>query len=226
MHGNWKVRREANIDLGLSALSRNPRNWAYSSSVQEVALDAITAYLIMLTPARLDEICDAIFANCFAGGLETLDMIQKSQELCMRWVELEAVEVFLDKHLGDEDDVAVQNKMNEELEQKVDEMGILEDLNQTLIVKERQSNNDLQARKELIAGLSDMLSGHTLTGLKSGRNLYEALPEYMQSDEESYAKDESSEGGQKTATARTSDEESYAKDESSEGGRWTKDCNC
>lgn len=41
--------------------------------------------------------------------------------------------------------------MNEELEQKVDEMGILEDLNQTLIVKERQSNNDLQARKELIA---------------------------------------------------------------------------
>ncbi|KAG5521561.1 hypothetical protein RHGRI_033952 [Rhododendron griersonianum] len=70
MHGNWKVRREANIDLGLPALSRNPRNWAYSSSglrlriplasdsnasVQEVALDALIAYLIMLTPARLDD---------------------------------------------------------------------------------------------------------------------------------------------------------------------------
>ncbi|KAE9454338.1 hypothetical protein C3L33_13757, partial [Rhododendron williamsianum] len=46
------------------------------------------------------EICDAIFANCFAGGLETLDMIQKSQELCMRWVELEAVEVFLVEEEG------------------------------------------------------------------------------------------------------------------------------
>lgn len=74
------------------------------------------------------------------------------------------------KHLGDEDDAAVQNKikeMNEELEQKVDEMGSLEDLNQTLIVKERQSNDELQeARKELITGLSDMLSSRNLIGLK------------------------------------------------------------
>ncbi|KAG5523248.1 hypothetical protein RHGRI_035165 [Rhododendron griersonianum] len=74
------------------------------------------------------------------------------------------------KHLGDEDDAAVQNKikeMNEELDQKVDEMGSLEDLNQTLIVKERQSNDELQeARKELINGLSEMLSGRTLIGLK------------------------------------------------------------
>ncbi|XAR50484.1 hypothetical protein NMG60_11004826 [Bertholletia excelsa] len=75
------------------------------------------------------------------------------------------------KHLGDEDDAAVQNKikeMNEELDQKIDEMKDLEDLNQMLIVKERQSNDELQeARKELIAGLSDMLSNsRTLIGLK------------------------------------------------------------
>ncbi|CAL5327587.1 unnamed protein product [Camellia sinensis] len=92
------------------------------------------------------------------------------------------------KHLGDEDDAAVQKKikeMNEELEQKVEEMGSLEDLNQTLIVKERQSNDELQeARKELIAyifpdgaenswivlfhfqGLNEMLSGRTLIGIK------------------------------------------------------------
>ncbi|KAI8018978.1 Factor of DNA methylation 1 [Camellia lanceoleosa] len=74
------------------------------------------------------------------------------------------------KHLGDEDDAAVQKKikeMNEELEQKVEEMGSLEDLNQTLIVKERQSNDELQeARKELIMGLSEMLSGRTLIGIK------------------------------------------------------------
>ncbi|KAL6972888.1 hypothetical protein U1Q18_027064 [Sarracenia purpurea var. burkii] len=74
------------------------------------------------------------------------------------------------KHLGDEDDDAVQKKikdMNEELEQKVDEMTSLEDLNQTLIVKERQSNDELQeARKALITGLSEMLSGRSLIGIK------------------------------------------------------------
>ncbi|XP_059644732.1 factor of DNA methylation 1-like [Cornus florida] len=76
------------------------------------------------------------------------------------------------KHLGDEDDAAVQKKMKEmteELEQKIDEMGDLESLNQTLIVKERKSNDELQeARKELISGLSDMLSTgrNTLIGIK------------------------------------------------------------
>ncbi|CAL5361604.1 unnamed protein product [Camellia sinensis] len=74
------------------------------------------------------------------------------------------------KHLGDEDDAAVQEKikeMNEELQQKVDEMTSLEDLNQALIVKERQSNDELQeARKELIVGLSEMLSSRTLIGIK------------------------------------------------------------
>ncbi|KAK9281822.1 hypothetical protein L1049_004728 [Liquidambar formosana] len=74
------------------------------------------------------------------------------------------------KHLGDEDDTAVQNKMkemNEELEEKVGEMDDLESLNQTLIVKERQSNDELQeARKELIEGLRDMLIGRTNIGIK------------------------------------------------------------
>lgn len=59
------------------------------------------------------------------------------------------------KHLGDENDDAAQKKMKEmnaELEEKVGEMDNLESLNQTLIVKERQSNDELQAaRKELIA---------------------------------------------------------------------------
>ncbi|XP_057474603.1 factor of DNA methylation 1-like [Actinidia eriantha] len=74
------------------------------------------------------------------------------------------------KHLGDEDDAAVQKKikeMNEELEEKVDEMAGVEDLNRTLIAKERQSNDELQeARKELITGLSEMLSSRTLIGIK------------------------------------------------------------
>lgn len=59
------------------------------------------------------------------------------------------------KHLGDQDDTGVQKKMKEmteELEGKVGEMDDLEALNHTLIVKERQSNDELQeARKELIA---------------------------------------------------------------------------
>ncbi|CAJ1951393.1 unnamed protein product [Sphenostylis stenocarpa] len=75
------------------------------------------------------------------------------------------------KHLGDEDDTAVQNKikeMNDELQEKVDNLENLEAMNQTLVVKERQSNDELQeARKELIKGLEDMLNGPRITiGLK------------------------------------------------------------
>ena len=58
------------------------------------------------------------------------------------------------KHLGDEDDAAVQNKteeMNDELQEKVDNLENMEAMNQILVVKERQSNDELQeARKELI----------------------------------------------------------------------------
>ncbi|KAL5160456.1 Factor of DNA methylation 1 [Glycine soja] len=75
------------------------------------------------------------------------------------------------KHLGDEDDAAVQNKikeMNDELQEKVDNLENMEAMNQTLIVKERQSNDELQeARKELIKGLDDMLNApRTKIGLK------------------------------------------------------------
>lgn len=57
------------------------------------------------------------------------------------------------KHMEGDDDT-VQKKVLEmikELEEKEGEMGDLEALNQTLIVKERKSNDELQdARKELI----------------------------------------------------------------------------
>jgi len=58
------------------------------------------------------------------------------------------------KHLGEEDDTAVQKKikeMNDELQEKIENLESVETMNQTLIVKERQSNDELQeARKELI----------------------------------------------------------------------------
>ncbi|KAL5720678.1 hypothetical protein ACHQM5_013323 [Ranunculus cassubicifolius] len=49
--------------------------------------------------------------------------------------------------------------MVKRLEEKEDELADLEALNQTLIVKERNSNDQLQdARKELINGLEDLSS--------------------------------------------------------------------
>lgn len=57
-------------------------------------------------------------------------------------------------HLGDKNDAAVQEqikKMNDELQAKNEEMEVVENLYQTLLYKERQSNDELQkARKELI----------------------------------------------------------------------------
>lgn len=73
------------------------------------------------------------------------------------------------KHLGD--DAAVQNKikeMNGELEEKIEEMKSVEELYQTLLSKERQSNDELQeARKELIQGLGKLLvSSRAHIGIK------------------------------------------------------------
>lgn len=58
------------------------------------------------------------------------------------------------KHLEDQDDVGVQQKMKEmddDLNQKVEDMNDLHELYRTLVAKERESNDELQdARKELI----------------------------------------------------------------------------
>nr|QDC18030.1 factor of DNA methylation 1-like C [Hypericum perforatum] len=65
------------------------------------------------------------------------------------------------KHLDDQDDEAVKKKMKEmtdELEEKKDDLSDLESLNQTLVLKEKQSNDELvEARKELTEGLKDLL---------------------------------------------------------------------
>ncbi|ONK67749.1 uncharacterized protein A4U43_C05F3380 [Asparagus officinalis] len=74
------------------------------------------------------------------------------------------------KHMGGENDSSEKEKMEEmsgELQEKIEEMEGLEALNQTLVVKERMSNDELQdARKELMTGLLDMLSSPNLIGIK------------------------------------------------------------
>lgn len=74
------------------------------------------------------------------------------------------------KHLGDEDDAAVQKKMEDmsnELQEKVEDLNDVESMNHVLIAKERQSNDELQdARKQLITGLTDMITARTNIGIK------------------------------------------------------------
>ncbi|PIN06754.1 hypothetical protein CDL12_20697 [Handroanthus impetiginosus] len=66
------------------------------------------------------------------------------------------------KHMGDDGDTEVAKKLQaiqHELEEKEEELEHLEALNQTLIVKERKSNDELQeARKELINVLNGQSS--------------------------------------------------------------------
>ncbi|CAN1806570.1 Factor of DNA methylation 1 [Linum perenne] len=84
------------------------------------------------------------------------------------------------KHLEDQDDAAVKKTMKEytdELEQKMEDLSSVETLNQTLIVKERQSNGELQeARKILIqALLGTSGTGRSNIGIKSVEKCFRTL---------------------------------------------------
>ncbi|GJS82090.1 factor of DNA methylation 1-like protein isoform X1 [Tanacetum coccineum] len=70
------------------------------------------------------------------------------QKLEMQIEELKATMQVM-KHLGDDDVQELINKMNGDLEAKMEEIGDIEEMNQALIVMERQRNDELQARKEL-----------------------------------------------------------------------------
>ncbi|KAL1221413.1 Factor of DNA methylation 1 [Cardamine amara subsp. amara] len=74
------------------------------------------------------------------------------------------------KHLGDDDDEAVKEKMkemNDELEEKKAELEGVEQMNSALMTKERQSNDEIQAaRKKLIVGLTGLLGAQTDIGVK------------------------------------------------------------
>ncbi|GLT88115.1 hypothetical protein SLE2022_061540 [Rubroshorea leprosula] len=72
------------------------------------------------------------------------------------------------EHLG-KDDAALQKmqEMNDDLKQKIEDLEAMEYMTQTLLKKERQSNDELQqARKELIMGLADLLGARTNIGIR------------------------------------------------------------
>ncbi|KAL5991911.1 hypothetical protein ACLOJK_012823 [Asimina triloba] len=73
------------------------------------------------------------------------------------------------RHMGSDDDPnrKKMDQLSEELKEKEEEMEGMEELNRALVIKERQSNDELQeARKELIAGLQGMLTGRSLITIK------------------------------------------------------------
>lgn len=110
-HKNWKVRNDANIDLAAVCASiSDPKDSRLrqfgpffrktvadaNAPVQEKALDALIVYLKVADAdvgRYAKEVCDAIVAKCLTGSPKT---VEKAQEIFMLWVELEAVDAFLD----------------------------------------------------------------------------------------------------------------------------------
>ncbi|XP_038695975.1 protein MOR1-like [Tripterygium wilfordii] len=132
VHKNWKVRSEANIDLAALCDSitdpKDPHLREFgpffrktvadsNAAVQEKALDALIAYL---RAADADagryakEICDAIVSKCLTGRPKT---VAKAQAIFMLWVELEAVDVFLDAM-----EKAIKNKVAKAVVPAIDVM--------------------------------------------------------------------------------------------------------
>ncbi|XVF86085.1 hypothetical protein PTKIN_Ptkin18bG0013100 [Pterospermum kingtungense] len=131
-HKNWKVRNEANIDLAsLCDSIRDPKDPRLreiapffkktvadsNAPVQEKALDALIAFL---KAADADagryakEVCDAIVAKCLTGRPKS---VEKAQAAFMLWVELEAVDVFLDSM-----EKAIKNKVAKAVVPAIDVM--------------------------------------------------------------------------------------------------------
>ncbi|KAG8385593.1 hypothetical protein BUALT_Bualt03G0061300 [Buddleja alternifolia] len=131
-HKNWKVRNDGNIDLAAVCDSiSDPKDSRLrefgpffrktvadsNAPVQEKALDALIAFL---RAADADvgryakEVCDAIVAKCLTGRPKT---VEKAQMAFMLWVELEAVEAFLDAM-----EKAIKNKVAKAVVPAIDVM--------------------------------------------------------------------------------------------------------
>ncbi|KAF3948354.1 hypothetical protein CMV_025634, partial [Castanea mollissima] len=132
LHKNWKVRNEANIDLAALCDSiADPKDSRLrdfgplfkktvadsNAPVQEKALDALIAFLRAADAdgARYaKEVCDAIVAKCLTGRTKT---VEKAQAAFMLWIELEAVDQFLDAM-----EKAIKNKVAKAVVPAIDVM--------------------------------------------------------------------------------------------------------
>ncbi|KAG4919343.1 hypothetical protein JHK82_056780 [Glycine max] len=131
-HKNWKVRNEANIDLAsLCDSITDPKDSRIrefghffrktvtdsNAPVQEKALDALIAYLRAADAdaARYGkEVCDAVVAKCLTGRPKT---VEKAQAVFLLWIELEAVDAFLDAM-----EKAIKNKVAKAVVPAIDVM--------------------------------------------------------------------------------------------------------
>ncbi|CAI5478770.1 unnamed protein product [Closterium sp. Yama58-4] len=110
-HKNWKVRNEVYLDIADACNKikdpKDPKLKEYghllkkavsdaNAPAQEKALDALIAFQLAADAdvARFaKEICDATATKCLTGRPKT---VERAQTSFLLWVELEAVEVFLD----------------------------------------------------------------------------------------------------------------------------------
>ncbi|KAG9155040.1 hypothetical protein Leryth_019560 [Lithospermum erythrorhizon] len=131
-HKNWKVRNDANIDLAaLFDSITDPKDSRLkefghyfkksvadsNAPVQEKALDALIAYLKAAdadVSRYAKEVCDAVVAKCLTGRPKT---VEKAQAIFMLWIELEAVEAFLDAM-----EKAIKNKVAKAVVPAIDVM--------------------------------------------------------------------------------------------------------
>ncbi|XP_051126055.1 protein MOR1 [Andrographis paniculata] len=131
-HKNWKVRNDANIDLAAVCDSitdpKDPRLREFghffkksvadsNAPVQEKALDALIAFLKAADSDAgrfAKEVCDSIVAKCLTGRPKT---VEKAQMSFLLWVELEAVDSFLDAM-----EKAIKNKVAKAVVPAIDVM--------------------------------------------------------------------------------------------------------
>lgn len=138
-------------------------NSLYLASMEQKRADVNVLRLVEEQEKEREEALNKIL--CLEKELDAKQMLEMEIE------ELKG-KLLVMKHRGDDNDEGIKQKMkelNEQLEGKISEMDVMENLNQTLIIKERESNDELQeTRKELIEGLTDTLTSgrKTLIGIK------------------------------------------------------------
>ncbi|XP_065870558.1 protein INVOLVED IN DE NOVO 2-like [Euphorbia lathyris] len=188
MRGSELEQREAKNENDRRQLSEDiDKNAVRNSSVQLAAVEQEKADADVMKLAEEHEREKEKMHNKIIQLQQKLDARQALE------LEIEGLRGKLSvmKHMGDDGDAEVLEKMdvmNQNLREKETEFEDLEALNQTLIVREHQSNTELQeARKELINALKDV-SSRALIGVKrmgelDGKPFLEVMKRKYREDE-------------------------------------------